>query len=238
MNLSQIKRAYRASKLPNKDQYFLYDKEPNSGSRMVYKYLTKIEFKDNQARVVGSKFKPTKYMKELNKQVKEKIDSLLYDSEYYMPLLRKGSFEYLIIYDYLREIGFKHSNSYTSTDFFVLRKDNVYNYSTGSISISINGLSTSGKIEDEVNIMLYTGKYSWVEVKAKRKVKDIKAAIDSLLKPLLISESVNFFETSEKLDNFKDVEITVKKMENMFSVKSESYKKELKKRLLEMAEKL
>jgi hypothetical protein len=238
MNLSQIKAAYIVSKLPNKNQYLLFDKEPNSGSRMVYKYLTKIEFKDNQARVIGNKSKPTRYIKELNKQIKEKINSLPYDSEYYMPLYRKGTFEYFVIYDYLREIGFKHSNSYNSSDFFVLRKDNVYNYSTGSISISINGLSTSGKIEDEINIMLYTGEYSWIEVKAKRKVKDIKTAIDSLLKPLLVSESVNFFETSEKLDNFKDVEITVKKMENMFSVKSESYKKELKKRLLEMAEKL
>lgn len=237
MNLEQIRKKYRVSKL-SKDKYLLFDKEPNSGSRMVYKYLTKIEVKDNTARVVGH-FKPTRYMKELDKQIEKKINSLKYDSEYYMPLYRKGLFEHFIIYDYLHEIGFEQEGKYNTVEFFVLKQKNAYNFSSGTISISINGLCGYQDIlPKEVKITLHTGKYSWVEVKAKRKVEDIKQAIDSLLKPLLVSESVNFFETSEKLDNFKNVEIVIKKMDNIFSVKSESYKKELKKRLLEMAEKL
>lgn len=209
------------------------------GQRSPIKYLCSVK-KHGSIKFYVEGSEPTSNFDVLQEQIKNKIDSYEYDSEYYNPCYRKGVFEELIIHDYLRSLGFEHVND----DTYTLSDKNVYGFNTADICMSIWGLSALGDVlekgspGEEVAVILSTGQFSWVEVKCKRNVKDIKKSIDGLLKPLFLTDSVNLITKSEKLQTVGDIDILMKRLTGNLDTQSKDVKSYLKERLLEIADKL
>lgn len=194
----------------------------------------------------GSHLAPTNDVTTMLENIDKHITSLPYDQEYYIPTLRKGLFEDLIIHDYLvYTLGFK-SLGYSQ---YEMSKKNVYNFASHKFTIWFSGLDANetlatGKWYDEsalpkqVSIKLSTGNYSYVSIEVERNVEAIKQGIDSLIKPMMISDSIESFSTSEKMKNFdlSNLELLFK----YFDLKSgeflsTDYKLTLKNKLLAIA---
>ena len=203
------------------------------GGRSVYKYLCSVEKSGTKFNVIG--YKKTGAIEELKAQVVDYVLNLEYDSEYFDPAYTEGIKEVHFVHDYLRELGFKNkSNSY------VYNPKNIYGGKTTEIIISFYGLDVFGGWNEfnpkEVKICLSTGAYSWVSLTVERNMKAIQEGIDSLIKPLLLSEIARNTTTSDKLETIiKD--LTINSIDG-FEINSSDYKKELKEKLLEIIEKL
>ena len=189
MTLKEIKNHYRLHKYDEfKNQFLVYSNIPGSCSRMVYKFLCVIKRDGNKFSVEN--FNPTNKIDELKKQIQTFTDSLPYDSMYYNPNFITGLKEELIIHDYLLSLNFISEGDSN----YRLKTKNAYNYCATNVVISFSGLDAirSGKIlDDKINIYVFVSGSSWVTVKTDREVEAIKKGIDTLLKPLLVSESVN-----------------------------------------------
>lgn len=81
--------------------------------------------------------------------------------------------------------------------------------------------------------MLHTGNYSWVEVIVNRDVENIKKGIDSILKPLLLTDSVSNLNKSELLKNVSNIDIYMNAITTNLSIVSQEYKDTLKQKLTE-----
>lgn len=235
MTLKEINSKFSIHGVKHKGKYLVFSRTEH-GMRMVHKYLCLINKRGAKFFIDG--FKPTGNLIELEGQINKYIKALPYDSEYYMPLYREGVFEEHIIHDYLNSLNFKHQGN----DFYTLEDKNIYQYKTSNIDISFGGLSWhDGLFFDKdknstnvVRIFLHTGRYSWVETNVARNVNSIKEGIDSLLKPLLITDSVNLFTKSEQLKNVGDIDIYLKGITESLDIASVDYKATLKHKLQEV----
>lgn len=77
-----------------------------------------------------------------------------------------------------------------------------------------------------------------MEVKAKREVEDMKKDIDSLLKPLYLTDSASNMKRATQLENASDVEMTMNKLMESYDIGSMDYKATLKKQLQDTLAKL
>jgi hypothetical protein len=232
MNLSSIRKHYRVTHHED-NKYFVYDKNVHSGSRMVYKYLCLIEkVSETTFKVSGRSLETTK-LKLLIEEIKTHVASLKYDSEYYYPMYREGLFEEFIVCDYLSDIGFKSDPGYfNNTTIFTLKHNNIYGSKTDDIILSI-----SFKIEETIKLYLHCDQLSWVEVSCKREVESIKDAINSLIKPLLVTESVHHLKTSQKVGDIKQFgDLTINQITSSYDKISKEFKTELKEQLTKMLE--
>jgi hypothetical protein len=247
MTLKQIKNHYKLEEYrENKNQFLVFSNIPGSCNRMVYKYFCLITREGTKFFVEG--FDATDNINVLKSQIEQYVASLKYDSGYFNPHFIPGVTEELIIYDYMREIGFERPK-YTMGDVYVPSNKNIYGYKSNDITISFDGLDKwekrssglpkSDELPKEVSINLWTSPYSWISVKTKREVESIKEGIDSLLKPLLVTDSANSFSMSEKLENATmDMDILLKKLSDSLDTSTEDFKSTLKSRLLEIADKI
>jgi len=243
MTIKDLNTKFQVSEFKHKGNRLLYEKELAKTGRSVYKYLCLVGREGNKYFVQG--FKPTNKLEVLEEQVKEHVASLKYDSDYYCPSWRAGLFEEMIIHDYLGSIGFKHPHYSSSQETYELVDKNIYGFKSSDIVISIEGLwawnhYVDGKfvLPKEVNVLLHTGDSSWMEVKAKREVEDIKKAIDSLLKPLYLTDSARNLKNATVLKNASDVEMTMNKLTASYDIGSVDFKSTLKKQLEETLAKL
>lgn len=173
------------------------------GDYNVYKYLCHIiKVKTGRYQVPG--FEPTSTLETLLENAKAYTASLKYNSEFYNPSFRKGYFEYMVVLEHLRNLGFK----YEGDESFTLQKDNVYGGKRESVCISVRGLDYMGGglfgrkegISETVKIILYTSTYSWITTKEIPRNPDyIIPEIEGLLNPLFLSNGVSDFKTSEKM---------------------------------------
>lgn len=228
--------------------YVLYSKT-EQGKRIATKFIWYV-YKTDTGSFYVKGYKPTTKFDVLEKQIEDKIASLPYDAEYYIPTFRKGYFEEMVIHDYMCDIlGFSTGDWRTSRrGFYKLADKNVYGFVTSDIKMSFNGLdcrvgdyetwATGEHLPKEVEVSLHSEKGGWIGVKCKRDVESIKKAIDGLLKPLLVTDSVTFMEKAEKLDSVEDIDIVMNKITNNLEHIKIDYKPHLKAKLLEMAEKL
>lgn len=247
MTLKQIKNHYKLEEYrENKNQFLVFSNIPGSCNRMVYKYFCLITREGTKFFVEG--FDATDNINVLKSQIEQYVASLKYDSGYFNPHFIPGVTEELIIYDYMREIGFERPR-YAMDDVYVPSNKNIYGYKSNDITISFDGLDKwekrssglpkSDELPKEVSINLWTSPYSWISVKTKREVESIKEGIDSLLKPLLVTDSANSFSMSEKLENATmDMDILLKKLSESLDTSTEDFKSTLKSRLLEIADKI
>jgi hypothetical protein len=225
MTIKKIKEHYPLVSNLDTDTYIVYG--PN-GKRSTSKYLATIHKKGRSFFVTG--YKPTTKIETLKEQINDFVSKLPYDSEYYNPCWREGHKDYIIVYDYLDSINFK--SGYLDGDGFHLKTPSIYGYQATKISLFIYGLDVLN-LKDTVEICLSTGDYSWVSVKCKRDAATIIENIDSLLKPLLVTEAVSNIKVSDKL-KMSDIDITLKQLKNL-DIKETDMKTYLKNELLKIA---
>lgn len=238
MTIKSLREHFHISERKHEGRFLFHEKEVSRRSRMCYKYLCPVTKKGIKWTVEG--FEPTSKLEVLKANIENYVSKLPYDSEYYYPLYRKSIFVEFIIYDYLNEIGFEWINNSFGYETYIHKHKNVYNSPSDTVSISINGVSTfeDDNLPKEVSIGLHLSDSSWVNVTVPREVEAIKKGIDSLLKPYFVGESVNNLEVSDKLKNHSDIDIIFHALTSECQHFEGSYKAELKKKLLEMAEKL
>lgn len=201
------------------------------GGRSVYKYLCSAEKTGSKFNVIG--YKKTSSIEEFKEQVLDYVLNLKYDSEYFDPAYREGIKEVHFVHDYLRELEFKNES-----DSYIYNPKNVYGGKTTKITLSFYGLDVWGNSfnPNEVQINLSTGMYSWVNIKVKRDMKALQEGIDSLIKPLLLSEGARNITTADKLETVIK-ELSINCLDG-WDIQSADYRKELKEKLIEIAEKL
>jgi hypothetical protein len=212
-----------------KEGYLLHGE---GGKRTPYKYLATVKKKRDKFCVDGFPF--TKDIGVLIEQIKEYHKTLPFDSEYYNPLYRKGVLEDLVVYDYLDSIGFRHEGDFV----YMYKPKSIYGIPVTNIGIILTGMDYFNEVKDEVEIKLFTeGQgYTSVVTKAKRDAVEIIKGIESLLKPLLTTESLSHLELAEPME-MSDIDIALRKIEGL-DIKEFDIKKHIKKRLLEIASKL
>lgn len=238
MTVKELKnnQRFEITDLKHKGMRLVFSKT-ESGKRDIHKYLCMIGKKGGKFYVQG--MEPTSDIKILEENIQTYVSSLPYDSEYYNPLYKKGIFEERIIYDYMVSIGFK----YEKDDLFLLNNKNIYNYVSHDIALTLSGYSAWGtrssnfKLTKDVSISLWTGNYSWIEIKVPREVEAIKKGIDTLLKPLLLTDSVSCLTLSEKLKNVSNLDMTMNRLVG-FSLQNIPYRETLKNKLQEVIAKL
>ncbi len=237
MTLLELKEHFYISSYKHEGKFLFYDKEINSGKRSVYKYLCQVKKIGKSFQVEN--FKPTTKLDILKSNIEAHVKSLEFDSDYYQPQYREGIFEEFIVNDHLQKIGFKYSGSGFGSETYKYDRENVYGKDIDCI-ISIDGLSAFVDVLPEtIKILYHSGDYSWVSINSKRNAKDIITAIDSLLKPLFITESIANLNTADKLtnDDLTNLDLMLEKVSNM-TVTETSYKQELKEKLLKLANSL
>ena len=227
--LKQLKEDFYIS--VDKKKVLLYTKEPCNTSRMVHKYLCSLDRIDRSFQLVG---KTITDRADLLKRVKEFIESLPYDSEYYHPLWRKECFCQFIIIDWMSSIGFNYlGNGYDRTEcFFKLKRHGIYN-NTISDTVSIKGLDS---LDSKVEIILHTDKYSWVKIESDREPESIKKAVSSLLKPYCLDQSVSLLLFADKLE--KEMSNADVLLSQIKEYDIQTQRVELKSKLLELANQL
>lgn len=259
MLLSDIEKHYKTEYFKEQDCYLLYSLNPGD-SRFVYKYYCPLR-KSLSGSFYVERYSPTTDLNVLIKQVSSYVGSLPYDSDYYNPRMVVGFTENFIIHDYLVDtLKFKSKGD----SVYAYEPKNIYLSNSYKLTIYLSGLDpweslykiprpTSSVLKNKkiskkavpfiykkehlsenVTIKLYTGRYSWVETTVKREVEDIKTGIDSLLKPLLIADSIETFQASDKMknENLSDIDLFLKSFDTKTLVMSDlNYKNLLKAKL-------
>lgn len=118
----------------------LFEKEVSKTGRSVHKYLCLVGKDGKKFFVQGCQ--PTSKLDVLEKQVKDYVASLPYDSDYYCPAWREGVFEEFIIHDYLTSMGFERPMYSNSHETYELNDKNIYGFKSSDVIISIYGLWT------------------------------------------------------------------------------------------------
>ena len=243
MRLKDLKEKFLVNNFfKNKGQYLLSEKQVATTGRSPHKFICKIHKKGQNSFFVEG-FKATTKLSVLEQQVSEYVKSLPYDSDYYNPRYRDGLTEELIIHDYLNSLGFTTPHFCGDNEYYQLINKDIYGLKASPTGISIWGMDAWNFYEDgnfnlpeEVTIALHGQGMSWVTVKAKSEVESMKKAIDSLLKPLLVGNSVRDFKKSEEFKNASgEIEVYLHSLAKYMEHVSIDYKSTLKERLLEMA---
>ena len=237
VTLKELREHFYIPEYRDNGLYLIHEKEPGTGSRMVYKYLCTAKHKNGYWQIQD--FKGTGKLDKIKENIESHVSSLPYSSEYYMPCYREGLFEELVIIDYMYELGFKYRDVSWGTTFFTTERDDIYGKSD-NISISITGLDcfTKDGLCEDVSISYFTSGFSWVSVETKRDIESIKQGISSLLKPLLITNAVADIKMSEKLEDPKEIDLIISKLTPSLDKVSGSAKVYLKEELLKLAESL
>ena len=226
MKVKDLKQYYIVYKY--KDQYHLHS--PTESGRLNHKYLCSLDRKNEYFKLGNNKF--TSKIEILNQQVQSYLNNLEYDSDYFYPLYTDGIKEELYVHDYMKSLGFKsHYNVYT------YNPKNIYNGNTTKIVLSFYGLTNLGICDtynpNTIDIYLSTGNFSCVSISVNRDFKSLTQGIDGLLKPLLLTESINSFNTTDKMDGYlSNLQKIVLDDHNLTIV---DYKQTVKNRLIEIA---
>ena len=243
MTIKELKQHYTVyGRYSNEYPYLVYTKEAQENWRTVHRYLCSVKIIGRRITIIEQPGKSYNKLNDLKQAISSYTTSLPYDSGYYDPAYRKGVFEELIIHDYLSDRGFNSEHTGGGMLTYELANKNIYGGKIDTITLSINGLSWTGfkddKIPEEVKIILWTGQYSWVENKCKREVGEIIKSLDSLLKPLLLTNGVTFVNESDKY-KAEQFNATINKLgTNTFKQYSKEYKEELKVKMQEIIDKL
>lgn len=232
ITIKELKKHYGVFK--NGKDTFLIHELKTGNSRMVHKYLCTVT--NNKGYWTVSNFKSTGKLDVLKNNIETYVDSLEYDSEYYYPRYREGVFEEHIIHDYLGTIGFKYGTSFSDIETYELDQKNIYGKES-DISLTFSGLNSFNKVSEYVEISYSVSWGSWVSVKVKRNVEDIKKGINSILKPLFLSDAATGIINDDKLESYEQLDVLFNKLIG-FSSHESSGREELKHKLLELANSL
>lgn len=228
MTIKELKKDFHIHKDNGK---YIFMKE--GGKRSAYKYVATVIKKGRSMYVEG--YEPTTKVDVLKEQIKDFVSSLKYDSEYYNPMFSDGLKEKLIVHDYLDDIGFVSSSNCRHGLSYCLKRPSIYGYQTTSAILYISGLDVFN-LADEVNIQLATGDYSWISANCKRNEDDIIKTIDSLLKPLMLTEANANINTAKDM-KYESVDIMLNKL-NGLNIEKKDMKSYLKDELQKIVDTL
>lgn len=232
ITIKELKKHYTVFK-DGKDTFLIHELKTGN-SRMVHKYLCTVT--NNKGYWTVPNFKSTGKLDVLKNNIETYVDSLEYDSEYYYPRYREGIFEEHIIHDYLDSIGFKYGKNYSDIETYDLKQKNIYGKES-NVSLTFSGLNSFNKVSEYVEISYSIAWGSWVSVKVKRNVEDIKKGIDSILKPLFLSDAATGIINDDKLESNEQLEVLFNKLIG-FTKSESSGREELKLKLLNLANSL
>lgn len=234
MTLAEIEKEYNVTKFEK--YYSISSKEP-IGRLTPHKYLCGLIKNGSNFKIKNCPTNKTYSDINLLKLGIDKfISELKYDSEFYNIGFRKGVFEELVVHNYLKERGFK-SKKYSTDNSYILENKNIYGGTLEVISLTIDGLSPY-ELKDEIKIQLWLSDSSWMESKCNNNVDEIIENINSIIKPLLLTEGINFINNSDKF-NFDSFDATVNQyIAKSMSIESLDYKAKLKEKLQLMIDKL
>jgi hypothetical protein len=117
-----------------------------------------------------------------------------------------------------------------------LNQKNIYGKES-DVSLTFTGLDAFNKVSEYVDISYSVSWGSWVSVKVKRNVDDIKKGIDSILRPLFITDAATGLINDDKLESYEQLDVLFNKLIG-FSTHESSGREELKHKLLELANSL
>lgn len=230
MTIKEIKNHFYVNK---RDGSFRIHSK-TQGGRMVHKFLCVAYKKGHSFYVDG--YKPTTKIEKFVKQVNEKVLTYKYDSEYYYPDYVEGVVENLFIHDYVTKLGFRipRYNEGGGDNTYIFDRKNIYGGQTTRIHIYFFGQSRLGEKSKTINICISTASYAYTSLEVDNNFDDLKNGIDSILKPLLISEGI------KNIELVKDLEVTnlnfVSNLIVDLEIYSNDYKKNLKNELLKLIE--
>lgn len=233
MTLKDLKEKYSVFKY--QDSYLLSEKE-EIGKLLAHKYVGQVWKVGNGFKVEG--FEPTANINTLVDNLKAYELSLPYALEFYYPVWKKGTFEDLVVTDYLKKKGFKLSIE--NELYYTLDIKNVYNKKT-TISLLIYNLDVHSYDPNKpVEIAYSSGDYSWVSLPCERNVEEIIKRIDSILGIVCYSEITNYLKLIDGVNIDPKVleSLTLSKITNTYGVASVPFKDQLKTKLLEIANSL
>lgn len=233
MTLKDLKDKYSVFKY--QDSYLLSEKE-ELGKLLAHKYVGQVWKVGNGFKVEG--FEPTTNINTLVDNLKSYELSLPYDLEFYYPVWKEGTFEDLVVADYLKNKGFKLEIA--NGLYYTLEIKNVYGKKT-TISLLIYNLdSHSYDPNKPVDIAYSSGDYSWVSLPCERNVDEIIKRIDSILGIVCYSEITNYLKLIDGVNIDPKVleSLTLSKITNTYGVASAPFKDQLKTKLLEIANSL
>lgn len=231
ITIKELKKHYHIFK-HDKDTYLIHQLNPG-GSRMVHKYLCTVHRRQNRYWSVVGHSGSTAKLDKLKVNIQEYINSLEYDSEYYYPRYRAGVFEEHIIHDYLHKLGFKYGSNFGDIETYELNQKNIYGRES-DLSLTFSGLDAFNKVSEYVEISYSVAWGSWVSIKVKRNVEDIKKGIDSILKPLFLTTAATNVINNDKLETNEQLDVLFNKLVG-FTIHDASAKDYLKQKLLELS---
>ena len=243
MKLKDLKDIFDIEK-GNNNQYYLFNPIIGSGKNLNKQFICVIEKAGNGFKIVPSEHikNPMEIITDVYTHinifklaVERYVESLPYHSDFYYPRNLSYVFPMLVVNYFLKNLGFET----TGNDSYILNQKNIYGGLSNGIEIYINGLDFDTYEEcEKITINLYTSKNSYISVSSKKDADSIVLALNSLLKPLFLTNSIQNIELSDKL-NFEDIELSLNSINlTKLSLKSESYKEKLKIKLEEILEKL
>jgi len=244
MNLKDLKEYYTVNKDYVKDHYLLFNPIVGSGKNLNIQYYCRVER-------VGDGFKiiPSEYIKNpinevkyfytsisvLKDVIKKYVESLPYHSDFYYPNNRPFVFPYLVVNEFLKDLGFVCGSNET----YIFEQKDIYGCTTNKMTMRINGLDMSEYDEsDEITINLFTSNKSYITVKSEKDVDSIISILSSLLKPLFLTTGIQNIELADKL-NFNSFEPILSTVEwSSLNIEHSLYKQELIGKLEDMLKKL
>lgn len=241
MTLKELKNQYKITDM--KDYYLLFSLT-EKGKRWIEKYIWHI-YKDKTKKgyfyVEG--YESTSKIDVLIANINEKVASLPYDSEYYIPSLRKELFVVLIVGDLMYEMGFKVlENDLFEMEFKDEPKTNIIvRIDMEEVHSGFGGYKSKLYKENKANVQIYTDEYSYMQITTERTPEDIMDGVSTLLNIVLYKRMYNSLSLIKKMEKHLKLDLKtdiIKGELKGFSVDETNYNSELKTKLLEMANKL
>lgn len=197
MTIKELSNYYSITKFDKGNTLLLYSLT-EQGTISPNKYICHI-IKVSDGVYMVPNMNPRNSISDILNDITEHLKTLKYNSEFYNYAFRKGYTDELIVNQYLKSIGFKYSNSINEIETYTLTRKNVYNGPREPLHLTVVGLNSLEKINEEVKIHINLEDYSFVESKCKRDADEIIKTIDALVHPLIITNSADDLKYSQSL---------------------------------------
>jgi len=230
MTLKELKENFLVEK-DEANRYLLFNPVKNSGKNLNQQFYCVVEKVGNTFKIIPSEHvkNPMEFITDVythinvfKHAVEKYVELLPYHSDFYYPNNRPCVFHLLAVNEFMKNLGFKNSKS---DDSYIFEQKNVYRGNLNVINISIDGLNM-------------TSDNSFIQISSEKDADSIVLALNNLLKPLFLTNGIQNIELSDKL-NFEDFEPTDNRFNlSTLSLKSASYKQELREKLEQILEKL
>lgn len=196
--LKKLKENYEVYK-QNKGVYHIHSKTEHG--RFPHKFLCVVNSLEGYYWVGNNIDDKTKVYEELVYQINYYLDSLEFDSELYFPAYTNLIASELFINDYVKSIGFENHGENT----LIYAPKSIFGLNVTTIKFSYHNAGMFVDIEKPIVVSIYSGYKNisiniiYVEDRSEL-FRKIKETINTILKPLFLSEAMKLFKIGEGLE--------------------------------------